>query len=300
MMKKLLLTGASGFLGRNILPVLQCKYSVTTLGRSEDSDVTCDLKNTVPELSKSYDVVLHAAGKAHIVPKTEEEKAAFYQVNLNGTKNLCTGLEKSGLPKSFVFISTVAVYGLDTGVNVPEDTELKGNTPYALSKIQAERFLQEWCEVNGVELSILRLPLVAGNNPPGNLGAMVKGIKTGRYLSIGRADARKSVVMAVDVARILPSLENKPGVYNITDGYDPSFGELETLIASQHGKRRPLAIPYWIARLMARCGDLMGRRAPINTSKLGKIVNQLTFSSKKVQSELNWTPLRVLDNFKIS
>ena len=299
-MKKLLLTGASGFLGRNIIPDLKQKYSVKTLGRSANNDVRCDLSDSIPDFTESYDVVLHAAGKAHIVPKTEEEREAFYKVNLEGTKNLCAGLERVGVPNSFVFISTVAVYGLDTGEDISEEAELKGNTPYALSKILAEQYLADWCSANGVKLSILRLPLVAGVNPPGNLGAMIKGIKSGRYLSIGKADARKSVVMAVDVAMLFPVLEDKAGVYNLSDGYDPSFGELEMLIAKQQGRRRPLAIPYWMAALMAKCGDMMGRRAPINSYKLGKIINPLTFSSKKAQTELNWTPLRVLENFKIS
>jgi len=300
MMKKLLLTGASGFLGRNIIPDLKQKYSVKTLGRSANNDVRCDLSDSIPDFTESYDVVLHAAGKAHIVPKTEEERETFYKVNLEGTKNLCAGLERAGVPKSFVFISTVAVYGLDTGEDISEEADLKGNTPYALSKIRAEQYLTDWCSANGVKLSVLRLPLVAGVNPPGNLGAMINGIKTGRYFSIGKANARKSVVMAVDVAMLLPVLEDKAGVYNLSDGYDPSFGELEMLIAKQQGRRRPLAIPYWMAKLMAKCGDMMGRRAPINSYKLGKIINPLTFSSKKAQTELNWIPLRVLDNFKIS
>lgn len=299
-MKKLLLTGASGFLGKNILSELQRCYSVVTLGRSAENDLICDLKNDVPVFEDRYDVVLHAAGKAHVVPKTEEEKALFYKVNLDGTRNLCAGLEKVGMPKSFIFISTVAVYGLETGEHISEDAELLGNTPYALSKILAEQFLQNWCEANGVNLSVLRLPLVAGTNPPGNLGAMIKGIRTGRYFSIGEADARKSIVMASDVARLLPALEGKIGVYNLSDGYDPSFGELEVLIARMQGKRKPISIPFWVARTMARFGDLMGRRAPINTYKLDKIVKPLTFSSIKAQTELGWTPLRVLDNFNIS
>lgn len=299
-MKKLLLTGATGFLGRNILPDLKENYIVQTLGRSETNQVRCDLSNEVPDFTETYDIVLHAAGKAHVIPKTDEEIETFYKVNLEGTKNLCSGLEKTRLPESFVFISTVAVYGLDTGESVSETADLKGNTPYAHSKILAEQYLQEWCAARGVKLSVLRLPLVAGVNPPGNLGAMINGIKKGRYFSIGKADARKSVVMASDVARLLSSLENRTGIYNLSDGYDPSFGELEQLIAEQHGKSKPLTIPYWIARLMAKCGDVIGRHAPINTYKLEKIVNPLTFSSVKAQTELGWTPLRVLDNFKIS
>ncbi len=300
-MKNLLLTGATGFLGSNMLPVLERSYLVSCLGRSGKNDVVCNLSENVPVLDKGYDIVLHAAGKAHVVPKTESEKKEFYQVNLEGTKNLCKALEQfPALPEAFVYISTVAVYGLDTGMGITEEAPLKGETPYAESKILAERYLQEWCADKGVSLVILRLPLIAGINPPGNLGAMVRGIKTGRYFSIGKAEAKKSVVMATDVAGLLPLLEGRSGIYNLTDGYDPSFGELEDLISCQMNKRKPLSMPYFMAWMLAKCGDLLGRRAPINSNKLGKIVNPLTFSSAKAQSELKWTPSPVLDNFKIS
>lgn len=300
-MKKLLLTGATGFLGKNMVPVLEKSYTLTTLGRSQKNNVVCNLSEKVPVLNGVYDIVLHAAGKAHVVPKTESEKTEFYKVNLEGTKNLCKALEQfSTLPETFLFISTVAVYGVDTGLGITEEAPLKGETPYADSKILAEKYLQEWCEEKGVSLVILRLPLIAGINPPGNLGSMIRGINTGRYFSIGKAEAKKSVVMASDVADVIPRLEGKNGIYNLTDGYDPSFGELEELISSQMNKRKPLSLPYFIAWLLAKCGDLLGRRAPINSNKLGKIVNPLTFSSVKAQSELNWIPSPVLDNFKIS
>lgn len=113
-------------------------------------------------------------------------------MNLQGTKNLCAALEKSGIPQAFIFISTVAVYGCEFGSNITEKHPLNGDTPYALSKIQAEEFLTEWCNKHGVILSIIRPSLIAGPNPPGNLGAMIKGIKTGRYLSIGGGKARKA------------------------------------------------------------------------------------------------------------
>ena len=78
---KLLYTGASGFLGYNTLPQLRERYDVTTLGPTERDMIRCDLATTVPPLSERYDVVLHAAGKAHIIPRTEEERRSFYEVN---------------------------------------------------------------------------------------------------------------------------------------------------------------------------------------------------------------------------
>src|SRR5690606_24129185 len=102
------------------------------------------------------------------------------------TRNLCRALEGLGnVPKSFIFISSVAVYGLQEGEGVGENHPLNGTTPYAESKILAESWLKQWAAENNVILSILRLPLIVGPNPPGNLGAMINGIKSRKYLSIG-------------------------------------------------------------------------------------------------------------------
>ena len=300
MKNKLLFTGASGFLGQNTLYNLMQTYKVKTIGLTSVDDFNLNLANEIPQFNESYDVVLHAAGKAHSIPKTEAEKKVFFDVNLQGTKNLCMALEKSGVPKSFIFISTVAVYGLDFGEEINEDYPLNGNTPYALSKIQAELFLIDWCQLHGVILSIIRPSLIAGPNPPGNLGAMIHGIKSGKYLSIGEGKARKSVLMVQDIANLIPLLAEKGGIYNVCDNEHPTFKELEKLIAFQLNKSLPFAIPYILAKMLAMIGDLIGKKAPINSLKLDKITKSLTFSNDKARKELGWEPLSVLKNFKIA
>lgn len=295
----LLFTGVSGFLGNNLKPLLSQTYTIKTLGLTNEDDIKIDLSKAVPEIKDSFDIVLHAAGKAHTVPKTEAEKKLFFDVNYQGTVNLCDALEQSQLPKAFIFISTVAVYGLECGENITEDHPLNGNSPYALSKIQAEQFLTSWCEKNGVILGILRPSLIAGKNPPGNLGDMIKGIASGRYLSIAGGKARKSVLMVEDIAHVLPLLCEKGGIYNVCDDVQPSFRELEILISKQLGKKPPPSIPYWMAKSMALVGDVLGEKAPINSSKLKKITKSLTFSNEKAKRELNWLPLNVLENFRI-
>ena len=168
------------------------------------------------------------------------------------------------------------------------------------SKIMAEKFLIEWCSKNNVILTILRPSLIAGKNPPGNLGAMIKGIDSGKYLSIAGGVSRKSVMMACDLANVIRLCEDKGGVYNICDDSYPSFHELEVLISNQLGKKRlPLNIPYWIASILAHMGNLLGKRAPINSLRLEKIVKSLTFSNEKIKKELGFVPTDVLSNFQI-
>lgn len=299
-METLLITGGTGFLGKNIVPDLKQKYDITLCGITPQDDIQVNLAKDIPELPEKYDLVLHAAGKAHVIPKTTEEIQSFYDVNLQGTKNLCAALEKIGVPKSFIFVSTVAVYGCEDGENIDESHPLNGNTPYALSKIQAEQFLTEWCSKNNVILSIIRPSLIAGPNPPGNLGAMIAGIKSGKYLSIGGGKARKSVLMVSDIPVLIELMKDRGGVYNVCDDSQPSFKELEDSIASQLGGKKVIGIPLWFATVCAKVGDLLGSKAPINTPKLSKITKSLTFSNAKAKRELGWQPTDVISNFKIS
>jgi len=299
MQTNLLYTGATGFLGNNTLSILEKDFQVSTLGLSDAdfvSDLSIEISNLLPT---PFDVVLHAAGEVYTIPKTQKEKQYFFDVNLQGTKNLCAALEQSKLPKSFIFVSTVAVYGADAGEEITEEHPLNGTSPYALSKILAEEFLIDWCKKNNVILSILRPALIAGHNPLGTLGRMIHGIKSGLYFNITGGKAKKSIVMAQDVVALIPKLVSKGGIYNLSDGYHPSYFELSQLMAKQLNKRTPPSIPYNVVKPVALCGDLLGRYAPLNSNKLAKIVNTLTFSNKKAIEELGWEPLNVLENFKI-
>lgn len=296
---KFLFAGAFGFLGNNVRPFLERMYDVTTIGLLPQDGYTVNIAKEIPDLGERYDIVLHAAGKAYSVPRTEAEKQVFFDVNLQGTKNLCTALERRGVPRAFIFISTVAVYGCAYGENITEDHPLNGATPYAMSKRLAEEYLQKWCYEHNVILGIIRPSLIAGPNPPGNLGSMIHGIRSGKYLSIAGGRARKSILMVQDIAKLVPLLAEKGGIYNVCDSHHPTFRELETIICRQLDKKQPLSIPYWVAKCMALAGDCLGRKAPINSLKLDKITKSLTFSNEKAIRELGWKPTNVLENFKI-
>lgn len=299
-METLLFTGGTGYLGHNVKPILDQIYQVTTIGITDRDDIKADFVTDVPTLPQQYDVVLHAAGKAHTYPKTEAEKQAFFDVNYKGTIHLCDALEKVGVPKSFIFISTMAVYGSDGSTIVTEKHPLNGETPYAVSKIKAEEYLIGWCKKHNVILGILRPSLLAGPNPPGNLGAMIKGIQKGRYLSINHGKARKSFLMVYDIAYVIPSLVQVGGIYNICDDESVSYRQLEEIICKQLGKKLPPTIPMWLAIIFAKVGDLLGKIAPINSVKLMKLTRTSVYSNTKIRSALNWQPLNIVENFKIS
>lgn len=298
-MERLLFTGGTGFLGTNVKPILDKTYEVTTIGITDRDMIKANLVADIPILPEHYDVVLHAAGKAHIYPKTEAEIKSFYEVNYKGTVNLCKALEKVGLPKSFVFISTLDVYGLAVGEGIDETYPKNPTTHYAISKLQAEEYLIKWAEEKGVILGILRPSLMVGPNPPGNLKAMINGIKKGYYVNIAGGHTRKSLMMIYDIAHLVPKIENVGGIYNVCDNTHPSYKELSDSISIQLGKKhKPLSIPYWMAWCLAKVGDVV-RILPIDSHRLEQLTKSNTYSNEKAKQTLNWEPMDVISNFII-
>ena len=288
-MEKMLLTGASGFVGRHIMPHLSRCYAVTSLGRSAVNDIVADLTVCPPQLPHHYDVVLHVCGKAHMLPRTEAERQQFYDVNVTGTVNLCKALERVGVPKVLIYLSTVAVYGCDSGEEINESHPLNGSTPYAHSKILAEQFLHDWSEKHGVRLVILRAPLILGASAPGNLGAMERGIVRRRFALIGGGKARKSVLRVEHLAEIVQRVVELGDIYNVCEIEHPTFADIAREVATRVGEHSVPSVPLWLARLLAWCGDalqmLTGHAMPITSARLEKMTSNLTFSIAKARRD---------------
>jgi GlcNAc-P-P-Und epimerase len=300
---KILLTGSTGFIGREINKVLKSNHDMITLGR-KNCDIVTDLSVEEPKLKDSYDRVIHNAGLAHqFNTDSKEYESKMYETNFHGTTRLLNALTLSKkLPSEFIFISSVSVYGLQNGKLIDEKKQLLANDPYGKSKILAENAIIEWGIKHNVSTTILRLPLVIGENPPGNLGKMINGIRKYRYLSIGKAQAKKSMLLVYDLVNLLNREKIPAGVFNLTDGYNPSFKELERAIASKYGVLFILNLPLFFVTILAKIGDafkaLKLLNFPINTLTLNKITQDLTFSDKKAADILNWKPTKILDYYK--
>lgn len=294
---RILLTGSNGFLGRVIVNTLSSIVTLIKLSRN-NSDINIDLSKNSPEINAVYDIVIHSAGLAHFFPNSDEETKLFNNVNVLGTLNLLNGLIKYP-PKRFVFISSVSVYGLNKGEYISEDMPLIAKDPYGKSKIDAEEIVLRWCKQNNVICTIFRLPLVVGTNPPGNLRSMIHAIKKGFYFNISGGIARKSMVLASDIAEIIIKASEVGGIYNLTDGNHPSFAELSYYIAKQYNKSFVPSIPKFIAIILAFIGDRIDVNFPINSDKLKKITSTLTFDDSKARKEFGWNPTAVLERFKI-
>lgn len=298
---KVLCTGASGFLGSIVVKnLLKLQYEITTIGITKSDNIYCDLRISIPKVKQDYNWVFHLAGKAHIVPKTQKEASEFFQINLEGTKNLIKGIEQSEkLPQCIVFISSAAVYGLNKGEMINENLVRKAIDPYGQSKIQAEDFLLDWGKRNNVKIGIIRPPIVIGLNAPGNLKKMIDGIKSGRYLNIDNGKARRSMVLADDLAAFLPTIAEFGGIYNLTDGQHPSFEEISKLILNHFGKKRIFNLPLTYAQMLAKTGDfaqkIIMKELPFNSRKLEKMTSSLTFDDTKAKM-IGWNPRSIITN----
>lgn len=293
-MSKILLTGSTGFLGRIVQRELEKQsQSILTLGRNAINNIQCDLALGSIKLPKDIDVVVHCAGMAHIVPRNEVESNSFFKVNVEGTRNLLNSLEDCNNLKSFIFISSVSVYGLNHGQFVSETFGLNASDPYGLSKVKAELDIKKWCNAKDLNCLILRLPLLIGENAPGNLASIIRAIKKGFYFNINRGQNRKSMVLAEDVALFICKSFGKSGIYNLTDNCNPSVYEFSKVIAN-HYKVKNKNMPIQIALLLAKIGDIIGPKFPINSGKLEKLISELTFDCSLARNEINWNPRPVL------
>jgi nucleoside-diphosphate-sugar epimerase len=290
----LLLTGPTGFLGNQILKCIGQPFHLIPISRKEfDFEISTKLNlRIIPDL------LIHSAGLAHIVPKNEEDAQKFYEINFKGTERFLNAIQNTGkLPKSFVFISSVAVYGFDMGSNIDEDASLNAQDPYGKSKILAEKAVVDWCKENNVICTILRLPLLVGEKPKGNLESMIKAIQKGYYFNIGGGVARKSMVLAEDVAKFIPKVVTIGGIYNLTDGHHPSFKELSSVISKNIGSKSKVKnLPLLVAKFISKFGDLFSTIVPLNSSKYTKITSNLTFDDSKAR-KIGWAPKTVIEYY---
>ncbi len=312
--ENLLLTGRGGFLGHYLYDTLNVHFDVNGLGLSSENDYVQDLSSDTFTLSRPFSYVIHAAGKAHVQSNSKEEQQEFFDVNVKGTQTLLDSLDDQPASISlFIFISSVAVYGDSHKGQIDENSALLGETAYAKSKIKAEELVRSWCEERDVNFIILRLPLIIGANAPGNLGALVTSISSGKYVQINDLATRRSMVLASDVSRFILELINKNAsgqiraVYNLTDGCHPYLSELENSISEKYQKpirfRVPLVIVKSIRSMLiplVKLSAMIGIHAPLEDvfEKLNKLLSTLTFSDAKARRDLGWSPSPVLSFYR--
>ena len=284
--KTILLTGHTGFLGSYVYAQLNQLFNVVTLGRNISCDYIVDFFDWDGslELRHKIDSIVHVAGLAH---GKNYDYDSYQAVNVNAVGALKSIAHRNNV-ESFVFISSVSVYGLDSGFGISEYYDLKGSSPYAKSKIAAEKliFSEDSFQMNTL---VLRLPLIIGKNPPGNLGKLINSIKAGGHLFLRGNYSVKSVVRANDVAVFISSWllsdKKESATLNLCNQVDPSFNWIENSIAKSLKAKYRLRIPIGlIRRVIIILHTSLGVTIPI----ISKILLPLTFDDSLARNKFNY------------
>jgi nucleoside-diphosphate-sugar epimerase len=241
MTQRVLITGATGFFGRILVDFLADDVHViagvrraTDLGH--ETRILGDL-STLPDLDAALtgvDVVVHCAARAHVLrEETDDPLPLFMAANRDATLHLARQAAAAGV-KRLVFLSSIGVNGNHTeGTAFRADDPPAPHAPYAVSKLEAEQGLMQIAQETGLEVVIIRPPLVIGPNPVGNLGTLSRMIGKGVPLPFAWATRnRRSLVMArtlADLIRVCLTHPNAPGADQADfSGSKPSvcFGEI--------------------------------------------------------------------------
>lgn len=257
--KKLLITGATGFVGQFLVPYLEERgYDLTLPGRAEIGTIDGET-DWHPHL-QNVDAVIHLAGRAHVMQETHGNPIDLYrEVNRDGTANLARQAQEAGVSR-FVFMSSVKVMGERSDRPLTARDKPAPCDPYGVSKAEAETALAEFRD--RMDVVCLRPPLVYGPGVKGNFLTLLKTIRKGLPLPLGAVHNRRSMIYAGNLASAVEQALSCPaGVYFPSDGTDLSTTGLIHLIGDSMGKK-PFLLPVPVPFLKL-AGRVTGRQAMI-------------------------------------
>lgn len=296
-MKRVLLTGSTGFVGRSLHMALTSLYSVVATSRSPqtlfDGSSSVDVgelsaKNQWASVLQSVDCIVHVAGRAHkLNDSVGDPLSVFRKVNVEGTLNLARQASEAGI-KRFVFISSVGVHGLQTlGKPLDEFSLLIPHIDYAISKMEAERGLQDISKASGMESVIIRPPLVYAGHAPGNFQLLLRLVASGLPLPFGRIKNERSMIALENLIDLISLCIDHPAAANqtflVSDGIDLSTPEIIRYLAEGMGRNARL---FPAPDLLMRGGAaLLGKETAYS-----QLCGSLTIDSAKARRLLAWVP----------
>ena len=302
-MLNIALTGASGFVGSSLCrELILRRFNVTAFIRDSHNLLEnvqyhriIDIENGVnwnATLGK-IDVIVHLAARVHVIhDDAEDPLQAFLKINLHGTVNLAQAAAKAGV-KRFVFVSSVKVNGEFT-VNQPfsEIDVPQPQDAYAVSKWEAEIALRKIEKETGMQVVIVRPPLVYGAGVKANFASLLKVVNKKIPLPLASVEAKRSLIYVgnlVDAIIVCASNPKAAGqTYLVSDGDAVSIPQLIKKMA--FALRKPcyvLPFPVAIMRMLAKA---VGK-----TSSVDRLTQSLVIDSSKIRQELDWKPRFTMD-----
>jgi nucleoside-diphosphate-sugar epimerase len=300
-----LLTGASGFVGKAVLKTAQQRgLNIRPVFRSLDSakghpeavlvsglDGAADLSQAV----KGVDVVIHAAARAHILREEALDPLAEYRrVNVAGTVNLARQAAAAGV-RRFVFMSSVKVNGEATasGTSFTAEDAPAPEDAYGVSKTEAESLLWQVAQETGMELTIIRPPLIYGPGVKGNFASLISWVRRGLPLPLGSVTQNRRSLVGLDnlVDLILVCAYHHKAanqIFLISDGKDLSTAELLKKIGKAVG--RP-ALLFWVPPgVISFIAGLLGKEIIAQ-----RLLGSLQVDICKTCELLDWKPSVAVD-----
>lgn len=302
MNRKLVVTGANGFVGSALAARLLLNgEQVLGLRRNQEKQsfptVTLpsfdDMERLRPQLLDA-DVVIHCAARAHVMNDGAEDPLPLYrQVNRDMTLTIARLAAEVGV-RRFLFLSSVKVNGESTsgrGPFQPDETS-SPEDPYGLSKLEAEQGLQKIAHETGMEVVIIRPPLVYGSGVKGNFASMISLVNKGYPLPLGAIDNKRSLVGLDNLVDLVITCIDHPAAANqvffAADGEDLSTSELLRRVARAMGKPpRLIPVPSVVLKLSAM---VLGKSALAN-----RLLGSLQVDTSKNRDLLGWEPPHSVD-----
>jgi UDP-glucose 4-epimerase len=299
---KIAITGATGFLGKPLTKELSerfCTAAISPILRNltqefnkYDSVIVDDIGPWTDWSNKlnGIDCVIHCAARVHLMnDKDENPLKAFREVNVQGTLTLARAAEKSGV-KRFIFVSTIKVNGESTTYNLPYKAadEPSPEDPYGISKAEAETGLKLISDETGMEVVIIRPPLVYGPGVKANFAAMLKLVSTGIPLPFGCINQNKRSMVYVGnlISLIIECIKN-PNAANqtflVSDDDDLSTKEFVKSLSAGLGKSG-LMLPVPNV-LFSIAGKVLGKSEIID-----RLCGSLQVDINHTKNTLNWQP----------
>lgn len=280
------LTGASGFVGRRVLPrLLEAGFAVRSLSRSGAAETqgVVDVRGSLEEddglwrLVEGAEALVHLAGVAHTRLTSEEDKARARATNLEGARRLFTLAKRAGV-RRLVFLSSAHVYAGQRGANLTETSPTRPDGLYAEMKLGAEAAARTLAGP-GFAVVVLRPPLVYGGGAKFNLESLMRAVRGGYYVHPGGADAVRSVVAVhtlADAVLHFLAADAPEGTWNVADRVPGSLRAWVDTLAGMLQARQPRVVPVGLLRAGAVAGSTaaaLGLPAPLTVQSLGKLTD---------------------------
>jgi nucleoside-diphosphate-sugar epimerase len=308
---KILVTGASGFLGRALcnklvssgrdlcMAVRHIPDRLSALTLADGSACFCVVDEIGPATKWSIALagvteVIHLAARVHVMHDAAiDPYAEFYRINVAGTKRLALQAAKAGV-RRLVYVSTIKVNGeCTTGKPFRPDDKPQPGDAYAQSKLEAESVLEDISRNTGIEVVIVRPPLVYGPGVKGNFLSLLGIVQRGLPMPLANCDNRRSLVGLSNLVDLLTICTTHPAaagqVFLAADGEDLSTPELLKRVARVFGSRARL-FPFPVSWLRALA------RAVGRASAVERLCGSLQVDASKARSLLGWLPPLTVDD----